>query len=60
MKVFFKYGFIIYNEEEEIFVHFTAIESEGFKTLKENQQVVFQVVQGNHGLQAAHVKVIQE
>lgn len=54
------YGFILYNEEEEIFVHFTAVEAEGFKTLKENQQVAFQVVQGNHGLQAAHVKVIQE
>lgn len=54
------YGFIIYNDGEEIFVHFTAIEADGFKTLKENQQVTFQVVQGNHGLQAAHVKVIQE
>lgn len=52
------YGFLIYNEDEEIFVHFTAIEEEGFKTLEENQQVTFQVMEGTRGLQAAHVKKI--
>lgn len=52
------YGFLIYNEDEEIFVHFTAIEEEGFKTLEENQQVTFQVMEGTRGQQAAHVKKI--
>lgn len=50
------YGFITYNEEEEIFVHFTAIEEEGFKTLEENQAVSFEIMEGTRGLQAAHVK----
>ncbi|HAP9496198.1 TPA: cold shock domain-containing protein, partial [Enterococcus faecium] len=41
---------------EEIFVHFTAIEEEGFKTLEENQVVEFEIIEGNRGTQAAHVK----
>lgn len=52
------YGFLSYNEDEEIFVHFTAIEEEGFKQLEENQEVTFEIVQGTRGLQAAHVKKI--
>ncbi|MBL1224395.1 cold-shock protein [Enterococcus sp. BWR-S5] len=52
------YGFLVYNEEEEIFVHFTAIEEEGFKNLEENQEVTFEVVEGNRGLQAAHVRKV--
>ncbi|MDA9461849.1 Cold shock protein CspB [Enterococcus mundtii 3F] len=54
------YGFISYDETEEIFVHFTAIEEEGFKTLEENQVVEFTVIEGNRGIQAAHVKKINE
>jgi CspA family cold shock protein len=50
------YGFINYDDTEEIFVHFTAIEEEGFKTLEENQSVEFDVIEGNRGTQAAHVK----
>jgi CspA family cold shock protein len=52
------YGFILYNEVEEIFVHFTAIEEEGFKNLEENQAVEFEVVEGNRGTQAAHVRKV--
>ncbi|MBO0439498.1 cold-shock protein [Enterococcus sp. DIV0212c] len=52
------YGFIGYNENEEIFVHFTAIEEDGFKSLEENQAVEFEVMEGTRGLQAAHVKKI--
>ncbi|EOL44254.1 cold-shock protein [Enterococcus caccae] len=52
------YGFIGYNEDEEIFVHFTAIEEDGFKSLDENQAVEFEVMEGTRGLQAAHVKKI--
>ncbi|MEC3940027.1 cold shock domain-containing protein [Enterococcus mundtii] len=54
------YGFISYDETEEIFVHFTAIEEEGFKTLEENQVVEFTVIKGNRGVQAAHVKKIND
>ncbi|WP_195513195.1 cold-shock protein [Enterococcus sp. 1001283B150225_161107_E12] len=54
------YGFISYDETEEIFVHFTAIEEEGFKILEENQVVEFTVIEGNRGVQAAHVKKINE
>ncbi|MBO1085239.1 cold-shock protein [Enterococcus mundtii] len=54
------YGFISYDETEEIFVHFTAIEEEGFKTLEENQVVEFTVIEGNRGVQAAHVKKIND
>lgn len=50
------YGFIGYNEDEEIFVHFTAIEEDGFKSLEENQAVEFKAMEGTRGLQAAHVK----
>lgn len=46
------YGFIVYNEEDEIFVHFTAIEGDGFKSLDENQSVEFEIMEGNRGLQA--------
>ncbi|EGP5554650.1 cold-shock protein [Enterococcus faecium] len=50
------YGFISYDDTEEIFVHFTAIEEEGFKTLEENQVVEFEIIEGNRGTQAVHVK----
>ena len=50
------YGFISNDEGgEDVFVHFSAIQSEGFKTLEEGQAVEFDVVQGNRGEQAANV-----
>ncbi|MBU7006513.1 cold-shock protein [Phosphitispora fastidiosa] len=49
------FGFIESNEGGDIFVHFSAIQSEGFKTLNEGQDVEFDVVEGNRGLQAANV-----
>lgn len=54
------YGFIIYDQDEEIFVHFTAIEQDGFKTLFEGQQVKFDIKEGARGLQASNVSVIDE
>ena len=44
------YGFIVYNEEDEIFVHFTAIEGDGFKSLDENQSVEFEIMEGNRSM----------
>lgn len=52
------YGFIsVTDTDEDVFVHFTGILSEGFKTLKEGQKVEFEIAQGAHGLQATNVRV---
>jgi CspA family cold shock protein len=49
------FGFIESNEGGDVFVHFSAIQGEGFKTLDEGQNVEFDVVEGNRGPQAANV-----
>lgn len=49
------YGFIETNEGKDIFVHYSAIQKEGFKTLAEGQEVSFEVVDGAKGPQAANV-----
>ncbi|HEX9933718.1 MAG TPA: cold-shock protein [bacterium] len=52
------FGFIRRSEGEDVFVHYKAIVGEGFKELKEGDQVEFDVEQGPKGLQAANVKVV--
>jgi len=49
------YGFISTEEGEDVFVHYSAIESEGFKTLDEGQEVEFEVTEGDKGPQATNV-----
>jgi len=49
------FGFISVEGEDDVFVHFSAIKGEGFKTLEEGQQVEFEVVEGARGPQAANV-----
>ena len=49
------YGFIEREQGEDVFVHFSAIGMEGYKTLTEGQRVEFEIVQGDKGLQAANV-----
>lgn len=49
------YGFIETSEGNDVFVHFSAIQIDGFKTLEEGQNVEFEVVEGNRGPQAANV-----
>ena len=48
-------GFIEGQDGKDVFVHFSAIEQEGFKTLDEGQEVEFEVVEGARGPQAANV-----
>jgi cold shock protein len=49
------YGFIQRQSGEDVFVHFSAIQSDGYKTLNEGQNVEFEVKQGPKGLQAENV-----
>ncbi|MBP1905940.1 CspA family cold shock protein [Paenibacillus turicensis] len=49
------YGFIQVEGGEDVFVHFSAIQDEGFKTLDEGQAVEFEITEGNRGQQAANV-----
>lgn len=53
------YGFLVYDDEEEIFVHFTGIIQDGFKLLLEGQKVEFSIKESARGLQAANVTVIE-
>jgi cold shock protein len=52
------YGFISQEGGPDVFVHHSAIQMEGFKTLKEDQEVEFEVVQGAKGPQASQVVVV--
>lgn len=49
------YGFIESDEGGDVFVHFSAIQQDGFKTLEEGQAVEFDIVEGARGPQAANV-----
>ena len=52
------YGFISTEEGDDVFVHYSAIEEEGFKTLEEGQEVEFEIVEGEKGPQATNVNKI--
>ena len=49
------YGFIEREDGSDVFVHYSAIQDEGFKSLTEGQNVEFDIVDGNRGPQAANV-----
>lgn len=50
------YGFIEREDGDDVFVHYSAINAEGFKTLDEGQTVEFEIVEGQRGPQAANVE----
>ena len=54
------YGFIEFKENEDIFVHYSAIEIEGYKTLSEGQLVEFKLVETSKGYQEINVKLVKE
>ncbi|QOY36416.1 cold-shock protein CspD [Anaerobacillus isosaccharinicus] len=49
------FGFIEREGGDDVFVHFSAIQGDGFKSLEEGQKVTFEIVEGNRGAQAANV-----
>lgn len=49
------FGFIEVEGGDDVFVHFSAITGDGFKTLEEGQPVEFEIIEGNRGAQAANV-----
>ena len=50
------YGFIAREEGDDVFVHFSAIQVDGYKTLDEGQEFSFDIIEGERGPQAANVK----
>lgn len=53
------YGFIVSEEGKEVFVHFSAIVADGYKTLNEGEEVTFDVVEGERGQLAKDVRKVQ-
>lgn len=54
------FGFIQYNDNEDIFVHYSSIKIDGYKTLKEGQLVNFNLIDTTKGYQATDVEVLKE
>ncbi len=52
------YGFIASDEGADVFVHYSAIDSPGYKTLEENSRVEFDITQGSKGPQAEKVRLV--
>ncbi len=52
------FGFISREDGEDVFVHYTNITNEGFKTLQEDQEVTFEITDGEKGPQAINVKLV--
>jgi cold shock protein len=52
------YGFIAREGGDDVFVHHSAINAEGYRSLTEGQRVEFEVVEGQKGLQAANVQIV--
>lgn len=53
------YGFIVGPEQQDVFVHFSQILGDGFRSLKDGEQVEYELVEGDKGLQAKDVKRVE-
>lgn len=53
------YGFIVGPEQQDVFVHFSQILGDGFRSLKDGEQVEYELVEGEKGLQAKDVKRVE-
>ncbi|MGB1125448.1 MAG: cold-shock protein [Phycisphaeraceae bacterium] len=53
------YGFIVGPESQDVFVHFSQILGDGFRSLKDGEQVEYDLVEGDKGLQAKEVKRVE-
>ncbi|MDY6821817.1 MAG: cold shock domain-containing protein [Deferribacterota bacterium] len=54
------YGFITSSDGKDVFVHYSAISAQGFKTLKEGDEVTFDIIDGPKGPQASNVSIIKQ
>lgn len=54
------YGFIKYNDNEDIFVHYSSIIQNGYKSLKKDEEVEFDLIETSKGLQAINTKKIEQ
>lgn len=54
------YGFIKYTEKEDIFVHYSSIKLDGYKTLKKDDEVEFDLIETTKGFQAINIKKIEQ
>ncbi|MDO5394169.1 MAG: cold shock domain-containing protein [Mycoplasmatota bacterium] len=54
------YGFIDFKENEDIFVHYSAIDLDGYKTLSEGQLVEYKLIETSKGYQAINVRLVKE
>ncbi len=52
------YGFITTDEGKDVFVHYSSIQADGFRSLEEGQTVTFEIVESDRGQQAANVTVV--
>ncbi len=54
------YGFIEYKDNQDVFVHYSAIQTDGYKTLSEGQLVSFNLIETVKGLQALNVTLVED
>jgi CspA family cold shock protein len=54
------YGFIMHDDGRDVFVHYSSIEGDGFRSLNQGQEVEYEVEEGPRGLHAAHVRKREE
>jgi CspA family cold shock protein len=54
------FGFIITPDGKDVFVHYTSIEGDGFRCLKDGEKVEYEQIEGKKGLHALHVKRVEE